>query len=52
MKRAAHTLGGASSNPDHPHAATVLENMAKCYRKMGKEDEAKRLESISKEGGA
>ena len=28
---------------DHPDVATVLENMAELYEKIGKEDEAKRL---------
>jgi lipopolysaccharide biosynthesis regulator YciM len=34
--------------PDHPHVATVLENMAELYKKMGKEDEVKRFEERAK----
>jgi tetratricopeptide (TPR) repeat protein len=30
--------------PDHPNVEIVYENMAKLYRKTGKEDEAERLE--------
>jgi tetratricopeptide (TPR) repeat protein len=30
--------------PDHPHIATVLENMAGFYRKIDRADDAKRLE--------
>jgi tetratricopeptide (TPR) repeat protein len=30
--------------PDHPHIATVLENMAEFYREIDREEEAKRLE--------
>jgi hypothetical protein len=30
---------------DHPNVATVLENMAECFRNMGKKDEAERLEA-------
>jgi hypothetical protein len=29
---------------NHPHVATVCENMAELYKKVGKEDEAERLE--------
>jgi hypothetical protein len=34
--------------PDHPHVATVCENMAILYKKLGKEDEAERLEARAK----
>jgi Tfp pilus assembly protein PilF len=30
--------------PEHPHVATVLRNMAECFKKTGKKKEAKRLE--------
>ena len=30
--------------PDHPDVATVLENVSELYKKIGKEDEAERLE--------
>jgi hypothetical protein len=30
---------------NHPHVATVCENMAELCRQIGKEDEAKRLEA-------
>jgi hypothetical protein len=34
---------------NHPHVATVLENMAKCSREMGKKDEAEKLEARTKQ---
>ena len=34
--------------PDDPNVATVLLNMAKFYKKIGKGDEAKRLEERAK----
>ena len=33
---------------EHPDVATVLENMAKCYREMGKKAEAEKLEARAK----
>jgi hypothetical protein len=33
---------------EHLHVAAVLENMAKCYREMGKKDEADKLEARAK----
>jgi len=35
--------------PDHPDVATVCENMAKCYRNMGKKHEAEVLETRAKQ---
>jgi len=43
LKVAEETFG-----PDHPDAATVLENMAGFYKKIGKKDEAKRLKERAK----
>jgi len=34
--------------PDHPHVANVLKHMAVLYEKIGKKDEAKRLEERTK----
>jgi hypothetical protein len=35
-------------DPDHPDVATLLENMAEFYKKIGKDDEAKKLEERAK----
>jgi tetratricopeptide (TPR) repeat protein len=35
--------------PDHPNVATVCENMAECYKKVGKEKEAEELEARARE---
>ena len=37
--------------PDHPHVANVLKHMAVLYEKIGKKDEAKRLEERLKQFG-
>ena len=34
--------------PDHPHVASVLENMAELYKEMGKKEAAKKLEERAK----
>jgi len=34
--------------PEHPDVATVLESMAKCWREIGKQDEAEKLEARAK----
>jgi tetratricopeptide (TPR) repeat protein len=37
-----------SLGPDHPHVANVLKHMVGLYEKIGKKDEAKRLEERTK----
>lgn len=37
-----------SLGPDHPHVANVLKHLAVLYEKIGKKDEAKRLEERTK----
>ncbi len=35
--------------PDHPDVATVLENMSELYKKMGRQDEAKKVKARAEE---
>ena len=39
---------GTGTWADHPDVATVLENMAECYKKIGKDDEAKDSKNVQK----
>ncbi|HMK77577.1 MAG TPA: tetratricopeptide repeat protein [Thermodesulfobacteriota bacterium] len=39
------TIAEKTLGPNHPNVANICANMAKCYKKLGREHEAEKLEA-------